>query len=46
MHAVVNHLHLRDPLTDETAQRLREVVQQVVDAGRLAAHVAKVDERS
>jgi hypothetical protein len=45
VHIVVNHLHLRDPLTDATAQATQEAVDLVVDAGALAAHVAKVDER-
>jgi len=44
MHIVVNHLYLRDPVTAETVQAAREVVQPVVDAGAIAAHVAKVDE--
>lgn len=45
MHVVVNHLHLRDPLTDATAQAAREAVRLVVDAGARAAQVARVDER-
>jgi hypothetical protein len=44
VHVVVNHLHLRDPLTDATAQATRDAVQLVVDAGGIAAHVAKVSE--
>jgi hypothetical protein len=44
VHVVVNHLHLRDPVTDATVQAAREAVQRVVDAGGLAAHVAKVDD--
>lgn len=44
MYVVINHLHLRDPLTDETAQSARDAVRRVVDAGALAAQVAKVDE--
>jgi len=44
MHVVVNHLYLRDSLTGETLQAAREVVQPVVDAGAIAAQVAKVDE--
>jgi hypothetical protein len=39
---VVNHLHLRDPLTDATVEAAQEAVQLVVDAGGLAAQVAKV----
>jgi hypothetical protein len=45
VHVVVNHLHLSDPLTDATAQAAKEAVQSVVDAGALAAQVAKVDDR-
>jgi hypothetical protein len=45
MHVVINHLYLRDALTAETVQSAREVVQPVVDAGAIAAQVAKVDER-
>jgi hypothetical protein len=45
MHVVVNHLHLRDPVEDATVEALTEVVQPVVDAGALAAQVAKVDDR-
>ena len=39
MHVVVNHLHLRDPPTDATANAAREAVQLVVDTGadRLSA---------
>jgi hypothetical protein len=44
MHVVVNHLHLREPMTDATVRAAREVVQPVVDAGALGAQVAKVDE--
>jgi len=45
VHVVVNHLHLRDPLPEATVRKAQEVVKDVVDAGGLAAHVAKVDER-
>ena len=41
---VINHLHLRDPVTDATVQAVHGAVQRVVDAGALAAHVAKVDD--
>ena len=41
---VINHLHLRDPVTDATVQAAHGAVQRVVDAGALAAHVAKVDD--
>lgn len=44
MHVVINHLRLRDPLTDATVETARNAVQLVVDAGALAARVAKVDE--
>lgn len=43
MHVVVNHLHLREPVTDGTLQSTQEAVQQVVDAGALAARVVEVD---
>jgi hypothetical protein len=45
VHVVVNHLHLREPLLDSTVQAAREAVRLVVDAGALAAQVAKVDDR-
>jgi hypothetical protein len=45
VHVVVNHLHLRDPLTEETTKALHEAVQLVADAGGLSAQVAKVDDR-
>jgi hypothetical protein len=41
---VVNHLHLRDSMTEATLQATKEAVQLVVDAGALAAQVVKVDE--
>lgn len=44
MHVVVNHLHLRERVGDDTVQATREVVQQVVAAGALAARVLEVDE--
>ncbi len=44
MHVVVNHLRLRDPVADTTVQAAREGMRLVVDAGALAARVAKVDE--
>jgi hypothetical protein len=44
VHVVVNHLHLRDPLTDETRRAAEDAVRLVVDAGALAAEVAQVDE--
>ena len=45
MHVVVNHLRLRDPVDDATVHAAQEGMQLVVDAGALAARVAKVDER-
>ena len=45
MHVVINHLRLREPVADATVQAAREGMQLVVDAGALAARVAKVDER-
>ena len=45
MHVVVNHLRLRDAVTDATLKALSEGVKLSVDAGALAARVAKVDER-
>jgi hypothetical protein len=41
---VINHLHLRDPVTDATMLAANGAVQRVVDAGALAAHVAKLDD--
>ena len=45
MHVVVNHLRLRDPIAKPTVEASRNAVRLVVDAGALAARVAKVDER-
>jgi hypothetical protein len=45
VHIVINHLRLRDPMTDATLNAMSEGVQLVVDAGGLAARVAKVDEK-
>jgi hypothetical protein len=44
VHVVINHLRLRDPVTDSTSTAVREGVQAVVDAGALTARVAKVDD--
>ena len=44
MHVVVNHLRLREPVPDATVEAAREGTQLVVDAGALAARVAKVDD--
>jgi hypothetical protein len=43
VHVVVNHLRLREALTEATAQAAREGMQMVVDAGAVAARVAQVD---
>jgi hypothetical protein len=43
VHVVVNHLRLRDPVADTTAEALRKGMQLAVDAGALAARVAQVD---
>jgi hypothetical protein len=45
VHVVINHLRLRDPVTDVTVQAACEGMQLVVDAGALAARIAKVDEK-
>jgi hypothetical protein len=45
VHVVVNHLRLRDPLTDETVQSMCDGVGLVVDAGGSRGQVLKVDER-
>jgi hypothetical protein len=44
MHLVINHLRLREPVSDTTVQAAQEGMQLVVDAGALAARVARVDE--
>jgi hypothetical protein len=44
MHVVINHLRLRDPVTDETVEAAKEGMRLVVEAGALAARVAKIDE--
>lgn len=45
VHVVVNHLHLRDPLPQATAEKLQHIVQRVVDAGGIASQVAMVNEQ-
>lgn len=40
---VVNHLRLREPIADTTVEAARNGMQLVVDAGALAARMAKVD---
>jgi hypothetical protein len=44
VHVVVNHLRLCEPVSDSTLEAARQGIQLVVDAGGLAARVAKVDE--
>ena len=44
VHVVINHLRLRKPVPDATVEAARKGMQLVVDAGALAARVAKVDE--
>ena len=45
MYVVINHLRLREPVADATVKAASEGVQRVVDAGAIAARVAKVDEK-
>jgi hypothetical protein len=44
VHVVINHLRLREPVPDAVVDATQEAVQLVVDAGALAARIAKVDE--
>jgi hypothetical protein len=44
VHVVVNHLRLREPVPQATVEAAQEGMQLVVDAGALAARVAKVDD--
>jgi hypothetical protein len=44
VHVVVNHLRLREPVTDTTLRALQDGVELAVGAGAVAARVAKVDE--
>jgi len=44
VHVVINHLRLRNPVTDATLNAASDGVQLVVDAGALVARLAKVDE--
>jgi hypothetical protein len=44
LHVVVNHLRLREPVPEATLEATRKALQLVVDAGGLAARVAKVDD--
>ncbi len=41
---VVNHLHLRDPISDETVQAFRTIVPRIVNGGASAAQVVQVDD--
>jgi hypothetical protein len=43
VHVVVNHLRLRDPMSDATLQALQDGVQLSVDAGAHEARVLRVD---
>jgi hypothetical protein len=43
VHVVVNHLRLRDPVTDATVRALQDGVQRSVDAGAHAAQGLRVD---
>lgn len=45
MHVVVNHLRLRDPLSEETVQVMRDGIHIVVEAGGSRGRVLKVDDR-
>jgi hypothetical protein len=45
VHVVINHLHLREPLLDATVKAAQDAVRGVVDAGGIAAHVVKVDDK-
>ena len=44
VHVVINHLRLREPLPDATVEAAQKGMQLVVDAGALAARVARVDD--
>jgi hypothetical protein len=45
VHVVVNHLHLREPVKDDTVRALQDAVQRVVEAGARAARVLEADPR-
>jgi hypothetical protein len=40
---VVNHLHLTDPISDETVQAFRSIVPRIVNGGASAAQAVQVD---
>jgi hypothetical protein len=42
---VVNHLHLKESLTDETAEALRDFMPRIAEAGASAAQVIGVDDK-
>jgi hypothetical protein len=44
MAVVVNHLHLRDPISDETVQAFRTIVPRIVNGGASAAQAVQVDD--
>jgi hypothetical protein len=44
LHVVINHVRLREPVPAATVEAAQEGMQLVVDAGALAARVAKVDD--
>jgi hypothetical protein len=44
MHAVVNHLRLKEPLPRESVDSFDGAAQAVLDAGGLACHLVRVDE--
>jgi hypothetical protein len=43
MAVVVNHLHLTDPISDETVQSFRSIVPRIVSGGASAAQAVRVD---
>ena len=45
LHVVINHLRLREPVPAATVEAARTGMQLVVDAGALAARLARVDEK-
>ena len=44
MAVVVNHLHLKDPLTERTVRALRDFMPRIVEAGAVAAQIIRVDD--
>ncbi len=45
MNVVVNHLHFRDPITEDTLRACQDAIHLVVDAGGTAARILQVDDR-